>query len=128
MHVIIGNENLNVFPPCSGADDPAFYNELRFPTLISFTLASIGAYGHAVEALTNMYQWRNIAVLSDKLSQSADLRSRIRAECGGATATFRARAVFYNVLDIPIDSTIGQVRSGLEKARNHSRSKNPCQF
>ena len=78
-----------------------------------------------MEALTNLYQWRNIAVLSDNLSLvgSFSLRNRVKEQCRGALATFRARAVLYNVLDIPIDSTTGLIQEGLEKARNHSRSK-----
>ena len=93
--------------------------------MVSFSLSSTWAYGYAIEAVTNLYQWHRIAVLSDQLSpvDYLGLRHRVQASCRGAMVTFWARATFYNVLDIPFDSVIRQIRSGLEKARKHSRSK-----
>ena len=75
--------------------------------------------------MTNLYKWRNIAVLSDQLFPVGylDLRARVQAAYRGVMVTFRARAAFYNVLDIPFNPAIGQIQKGLEKAQNHSRSK-----
>ena len=105
-------------------DDPTFANKVRFPTLVSFTLASIGAYGQALLTVMDKFSWKSISVLIDKVSLTGfTTKIRVSEECRGAQIALRQQAVKYNFIEVVMDPDTGNVTEALLTARRHSRSK-----
>ncbi|XP_055357331.1 atrial natriuretic peptide receptor 1-like [Paramacrobiotus metropolitanus] len=92
----------------------------RYPNAIAVTLGSVKTYAEAYTTVMSHFQWRTVAVINDRLSQSV-FGARSTEMCRGPVERLQDLAAEFNFLIVDTDSTLGSFRKALQEARQHSR-------